>query len=157
MAPLAKLNDGMFDFLIVEKDDKMELVKKQDSLIDIITVDDIIHQMFRIPHDPDIKISQANYSFDLLIEQDNIKQEFRIRVSDIIKSRYNISAASGQEMKFFVTAENDPNILYQTVGVLVTDLLKYKFVTFSYEEFEGIPCNIFSKRYFQNYIHIVIE
>jgi hypothetical protein len=145
------------EFIVIENDGKMEIAKANDVQSKLSTIDDIIYQLHKISYDPTIKISQANYKFDLLIEQDNIKKEFRLRVSDPIKSQYQKSINLDQSMLFFVTADNDPNILYQTIDISMFNLLKHHYFTIPYNGYDGILCNIFSRRYFQNYLHIVIE
>jgi hypothetical protein len=149
--------EGLEDFVVIEKDGKFELVKAEEIRPKIATIDDMIYQLYKISYDPEIKISQANYKFDLLIEQDNIRKEFRLRISDPIKSQYHMRVETDQRMLFYVTAENDPNILYQTIDVSVADLLKHHYFTFPYNGYDGILCNIFARRYFQSYLHIVIE
>ena len=143
------------DFSIVEVDGKKQVVQKQKT-IKIDTIEDIIYQIPKTDADPTIKISQANYIFDLLIEQDNSKKEFRIRLSSAIKDQYDRKSLN-QDMSFYVTAENDPNILYKTLKVHINELLKNHYYTIPYNDFEDTDCNIFSRRYFQQYLHMVIE
>jgi len=143
------------DFSIVEVDGKKQVVQKQKT-IKIDTIEDIIYQIPKTDADPTIKISQANYIFDLLIEQDNSKKEFRIRLSSAIKDQYDRKSLN-QDMSFYVTAENDPNILYKTLKVHINELLKNHYYTIPYNDFEDTYCNIFSRRYFQQYLHMVIE
>ena len=146
---------SMYDFFIVEINGKKQVVQKQKS-IKIDTIDDIIYQISRQLADPNIKISQANYNFDLLVEQDDIKKEFRFRLSSPIKEQYDHKSLN-QIMSFYVTAENDPNILYKTLVVEINQLLTHHYYTIPYDDFEGIDCNIFSRRYFQKYLHMVIK
>jgi hypothetical protein len=146
---------GINDFSVVEIDGEKQIVQKKKT-VKIDTIEDIIYQIPKINSDPNIKISQANYIFDLLIEQDNSKKEFRIRLSSVIKDQYDRKSLN-QDMSFYVTAENDPNILYKTLIVHINELLKNHYYTIPYNDFEGTDCNIFSRRYFQQYLHMVIE
>ena len=142
------------EYQIIEKDSKPTLVKKE--IHNISNVDDNIHQITKRLADPDKKISQVNYQFDMLIEQDNSKKEFRIRVSGSIKDQYRESLYSKQRFLCYVTAENDPNILYKTLDIPLAKLLQYHYYTISYDDYDGTPCNIFSMRYFYNYLHLVV-
>jgi hypothetical protein len=145
------------DYRILEKDGKFQLIKEDRSIEKISKIDDNIHQIPKYLSDPDKKVSQANYQFDLLIEQDNIKKEFRIRISGIIKDQYKQSLGSKQKFLFYVTEENDPNILYKTLDISLSKLLQYHYYTIPYEDYDGTSCNIYSMRYFCNYLHLVIE
>lgn len=146
---------SMHDFFIGEIDGKKQVIQKQRN-IKIDTIDDIIYQIPRYLADPKIKISQANYVFDLLVEQDDIKKEFRFRLSSPIKNQYDRKNVN-QIMCFYVTAENDPNILYKTLTIDINQLLENHYYTVPYDNFEGTECNIFSRRYFQQYSHMVIR
>ena len=148
-------NEYITEYQIIERDSKPTLVKKE--IRNISKVDDNIHQIPKRLADPDKKISQLNYYFDLLIEQDNFKKEFRIRVSGSIKDQYRESLYSKQHFLFYVTAENDPNILYKTLDIPLAKLLQYHYYTISYEDYDGTPCNTFCMRYFYNYLHLVIN
>ena len=150
-------NLSINDYQIVRKDEKFELVKKDKFIDNVPKIDDNIHQIFKRIADPKIKISQVNYSFDMLIEQDNVKKEFRIRVSGVIKDQYYQTSNSTQKLFCYVTAENDPNLLYKTLDIPLAKVLQYHYYTLPYEEYDGTPCNIFSMRYFHNYLHLVIE
>jgi Asp-tRNA(Asn)/Glu-tRNA(Gln) amidotransferase C subunit len=76
-------NLSINDYQVIRKDEKFELVKRDKFIDNVPKIDDNIHQIYKRIADSKIKISQVNYSFDMLIEQDNIKKEFRIRVSEI--------------------------------------------------------------------------
>ena len=143
------------DYQIIERYGKPTLAKKE--IDNISKVDDNIHQILKRLADPDKKISQLNYYFDMLIEQDNSKKEFRIRVSGMIKDQYKESLYSKQRFLCYVTAESDPNILYKTLDIPLAKLLQYHYYTISYDDYDGTPCNIFSMRYFYNYLHLVVE
>ena len=149
-------NISLNEYQVIDTDGKKQLVKKDKPII-IAKIDDNIHQIHKMLYDPDIKISQMNYRFDLLIEQDNIKKEFRIRLSGLIKDQYHQGLISKQQIACYVTAENDPNILYKRLDIPLAKLLQYHYYTIPYDDYDSIPCNIFSMRYFHNYLHLVIE
>jgi len=142
------------EYQIIERDSKPTLVKKE--IKKISNIDDNIHQIPKRLANPDKKISQLNYRFDMLIEQDNSKKEFRIRVSGLIKDQYRESLYSKQRFLCYVTSENDPNILYKTLDIPLDKLLQYHYYTISYDDYDGTPCNIFCMRYFYNYLHLVV-
>lgn len=145
------------DYQIIDTDGTKKLIKKDKSVDNITKIDDTIHQISKKISSPDLKISQANYQFDLLIEQDNIKKEFRIHLSGAMKDQYHLNSNSNQHIFCYVTAENDPNILYKTLDIPLRKLLQLQYYTISYSDYDGTPCNIFSMRYFQNYLHLVTE
>lgn len=151
-----KIELNTSNFLVVERDNKLELIENINRLGQIEMIDDIIYRLPKRNSDPNIKISQANYTYDLMIEQDDQKKEFRLRVSGNIKDQYQNRIDSKQRMIFYVTAENDPNILYKTLDIAIVDLLKHHYYTIAYGDFESGTCNIFSRRFFHNYIHMVI-
>lgn len=150
-------NLNINDYQIIEKEGKRQLVKKDKFIDKISKIDDNIYQIPKRLADPSIKVSQITYQFDILIEQDNIKKEFRIRLSGMIKDQYYQTAESRQVFVCYVTSENDPNVLYKTLDLPLAKLLQYHYYTIPYDDYDGTPCNIFSMRYFQNYLHLVIE
>jgi len=144
------------DYQVIDKDGTNQLVKRL-SIENIAKIDNIVHQIPKRLSNSDIKISQTNYRFDVLIEQDNIKQEFRIRLSGEIKDQYRQDINSKRYLTCYVTAENDPNILYKTLDIPLSKLLQYHYYTIPYDDFKELSCNIFSLRHFNNYLHLVIE
>lgn len=150
------LNINSIEYQIVENDGKIILSKRKQDLDLVGKIDE---KVFLIPREyatPDIVISQVNYRYDMLIEQDNQKREFRIRFSGEIKDQYDFKRSSNQSIFLYVTQENDSTILYQTLSPMISDLLKHKFVTIPFDG-EIDSCNIFSIKHFQRYLHLVIE
>lgn len=145
------------DYQIIDTDGTKKLIKKDKSVDNITKIDDTIHQISKKISSPDLKISQANYQFDLLIEQDNIKKEFRIRLSGMMKDQHKDNIKSTQDFTFYITEENDPNIFFTTLDISLSKLLQYHYYTIPYNDYEDTPSNIFSKKYFSTYLHLVIE
>jgi hypothetical protein len=145
------------DYKVIQKDGIPQLIKRDRSKDTISKVDDNIYQIPKSSAALDKKISQINYQFDMLIEQDNKNKEFRVRVSGIIKDQYKDSVYSKQNFTLYVTEENDPNILFTILDISLSKLLQLQYYTIPYNDYDGTPCNIFSIRYFQNYLHLVIE
>jgi hypothetical protein len=151
-------NDICLDeYYVLEVDGIPKLIKRDRLSESISKIDDNIYQIPKSLADPAIKISQINYQFDLLIEQDNIKKEFRIRLSGMMKDQHKDNVRSKQEFTFYVTEENDPNILFTTLDIRLDKLLQYHYYTIPYDTFDSTRCNIFSKKYFATYLHLVIE
>jgi hypothetical protein len=144
------------DYQVINKDGTKQLVKRKSFEI-ISKIDNIVHQVPKKAANPAIKISRLNYQFDVLVEQDNNKREFRIRLSGEIKDQYQQEINSKRIIVFYVTAENDPNILYKTLDIPLAKLLQYHYYTVPYDDFNDLFCNIFSLRHFNNYLHLVIE
>jgi len=145
------------DYQILDINGNKQLVKRNKSIETISKIDNKIYQIPKKKADLNIKISQANYQFDILVEQDNIKKEFRISLSGRLKDQYHQDLNSKKSIILYITAENDPNILYKTFDIPLNKLLQYHSYTIPYNEFEDISCNIFSIKYFNNYLHLVIE
>ena len=145
------------DYQVIDIDGNKTLVKRNKSIESISKIDDKVHQITKKIADPTIKISQINYRFDVLIEQDNTKREFRIRLSGELKDQYHQESNSKKSIVLYVTAENDPNILYKTLDIPLSKLLQYHYYTIPYNDFDNFSCNIFSMKYFDNYLHLVIE
>ena len=102
-------------------------------------------------------------SYDLLIEQNNKDKKFRIKLAKEFRERFLSSETTRQRVSVYVTAVDDPNILYKTlklsIGQLLTD--EYYKIDFDgksdYNTFKGDDSNIFSMRYFKKYLHVDIS
>ena len=78
------------DYQILDINGNKQLVKRNKSIETISKIDNKIYQIPKKKADLNIKISQANYQFDILVEQDNIKKEFRISLSGRLKDQYHV-------------------------------------------------------------------
>lgn len=145
------------DWQVIEVDGTRQLKPKEKFVDTISKVQDTIHRINKEKANLNKKISHANYQYDLLIEQDNTKKEFRIRVSGAVKEQYSEISQTKQLISCYVTAEDDPYILYKTLEIPLIVLLENEYYTIPYDTFDGTDCNVFAFRYFQNYLHLVIE
>lgn len=143
-------------FQVIEVDNQRVLTRKKINFDSIKKIDDIIYMVPRKDIQQGIEISETNYKFDILIEQDTVKKEFRIRMSGYNRDQYDQKNESKNILVFFVTADNDPTILYKKLEIPVKHLISNKYFSIPYDH--GIDkCNIFSNRYFQDYRHLVIQ
>lgn len=92
--------------------------------------------------------------YDLLIEQDNVKKEFRLSLSDSAKDYY---AREGTTVNFtfFVTLEDDPSILFTAFTVPFKDLLEQQFVSILFGTYNGARSKLYTIKFFQKYLHVV--
>lgn len=126
----------------------------KDLGLEVVRIDDLIYQVPRIVSKK--RITARDRSFDLLIEQNNAKKEFRIKLSRELKERYQGSNPSGV-MHVYVTAVSDPNILYKTLQFNILDLIKHEYYTLHFDDFQGNESNIYALKYFHEYIHVDIR
>lgn len=149
-------NLNKINFQVITVDNKRVLIRRKINFDSLKKIDDIIYKMPRQVITIDTNISETEYNFDILIEQDTIKKEFRIRMSGYNRDQYDHKVESKNILMFYVTADNDPTILYKKLEIPVKDLIREKYVSIEYDN-DIDSCNIFSNRYFQDYIHLVIE
>lgn len=140
----------------IEVDNKRILARKKINFDSIKKIDDIIYKIPREYINSEFEISEIDYKFDILIEQNTIKKEFRIRMSGYNRDQYDHTIESKNVLVFYVTADNDPTILYKKLEIPVKNLISNKYFSISYDT-EIYDCNIFSNRYFQDYKHLVIQ
>jgi len=155
--PLLNINDlNKINFQVIESDNKRTLTRRKINFDLIKKIDDIIYMMPREHIPVGTKISESEYKFDILIEQDTINREFRVRMSGYNRDQYDHKIESKNILVFFVTADNDPTILYKKLEIPVKHLINNKYFSIAYDS-DIDQCNIFSNRYFQDYIHLVIK
>lgn len=155
--PLIGTNDlNKINFQVIESDNKRILIRRKINFDLIKKIDDIIYKMPREHILAGTEISESKYKFDILIEQDTINREFRIRMSGYNRDQYDHKIESKNILVFFVTADNDPTILYKKLEIPVKHLINNKYFSIAYDS-DIDQCNIFSNRYFQDYIHLVIK
>lgn len=132
------------DFQIVFNGGVPSLIKK----IDIAIKFDVNLDIYKIE-----KINQeADLNIDLIIEQDNINRRFIFVLSNNL---FVESLSDDRELIFYVTAENDPNILYQTIRFPVRKLIKTRKLRIFFDGYENKePCNIYTKKIFETNLHL---
>ena len=155
--PLLDVNNlNKINFQVIESDNKRVLVRKKINFDLVKKIDDIIYMLPREYISTVTKVFESEYKFDILIEQDTINREFRIRMSGYNRDQYDHKIESKNILVFFVTADNDPTILYKKLEIPVKNLINNKYFSIAYDN-DIDQCTIFSNRYFQDYIHLVIK
>lgn len=140
-------------YLVLKKGDKVQLTKI-DTISSILgnstNIDDLIYQI------PKVNLNEVNNKedYDLIIEQDNFEKVFRIRLSEETKEKFLRLNSIQQNFSVYVTAANDPNILYKTLEFKINDLIVKDGYVIKFDDFDGESCNLFSIKYFQNYLHV---
>jgi hypothetical protein len=148
-------NISIHSHSIIEVDGK-KTVKKMVNPYKTPVVDDFIHMLPKKQLLPKAKIPKT-YEFDLLIEQDNVKKEFRLRLSKELRSAATNTTEADRKIVMFVTASNDPNILYKTLEVPMASIVNDNFYAIGFDDYDGTPSNIYSIRYFKKYLHLDIR
>ena len=144
------------NYIVVEKNKKMKLIKVDNITIDQFNIDHLIYQVPRIVLENRNQIKKHYY--DIVIEQNNKDRVFRLKFSPETKEKFLTQVNLRQlSLAIYVTSENDPHILYQTLEFKIHDLLDHQYYTIQYNDFDGSPCNLFSRKYFQTYLHADIR
>jgi hypothetical protein len=103
------------------------------------------------------KVTQRDYKFDLLIEQDDIAQQFRIRLSTKLKKQFGKLHDFNETIKVYVTEENDPNILHQTLKFNIKNLINATSFIIAYNNFNGGDCSLYGYEHFATNLHIEVK
>lgn len=139
---------------IIDPNEK-KLKKIEDELIQIKTIDDYIYEIPKVISDR--RLTYADRSFDLLIEQNNSLKEFRIKLSKNLKEKFSLQNMFSQDMAVYVTEISDPNILYKTLKFSFGDVIFNEYYTIPFEDFKGNATNVYALRYFENYLHVDVR
>lgn len=122
------------------------------DVIEVCTIDTFIYE---IPKIETLKrITYEDHPFDLLIEQNNPLREFKIKLSKNLRESLALKNIFSQEMFVYVTAINDPNILYKTLKFTFGDVIYNEYFTIPFEDFDGYKSNVYAFRYFEKYLHV---
>lgn len=148
---LDKFNPSDYRVLNVEK--KLKLIKNERSQFNIKNVIHLIPKVI-INNKNQIK----NYQYDIIIEQNNKDRVFQLKLSTDTKEKFILQKSlKDLRLNVYVTAENDPHILYQTLEFKIEDLLKNGYHKIPFDDFNEGKCNLFSNKYFQEYLHVDIQ
>lgn len=144
------------EYFITNKDNKAKLVKRIDKEFEKLNVDALVYQIPKIAVENRRQAKQ--YSFDILIEQNNKDKCFYLRISSEVHEKFSSQRnLTSLVFNFYVTAENDPNILYQTLEFKMSDLISNEYYTIEFDGFIEEKCNIFTRKYFQTYLHVDVR
>lgn len=161
--PFIEMTLDNFDFAAKDFDSvnyRVNLTEKTldkivDNLLDLKKIDDFIYEVPKM--ESEVRITYADRPFDLLIEQNNPLKEFRIKLSKLLRDKFILQDRNFQKIFVYVTATNDPNILYKTLQFTFGDLIKNEYYTIKYDDFNGSPANIYAFKYFEDYLHVDIR
>lgn len=150
------LSDPSFtisNYRVMVEEKKLE--KIEEKVIPISKIADFIYEIPKIVSKD--RITYKDRPFDLLIEQNNPLREFRIKLSKPLKEKFALQGKNNQAMHVYVTALNDPNILYKTLKFTFGELIQHEYYTLSFDDFNGDMANVYALKYFQDYIHVDIR
>jgi len=145
-------NISMHSHSVVEIDGE-KTIKKIVNPYKTPAVDEFIHRIPKEQIKPRAKVTKS-YEFDLLIEQDNAKKEFRLRLSKELRSAAAGTPEADRKIVMFVTASGDPNILYKTLEIPMSKLVNDEFSVVEFGDYDGTKSNVYSIRYFKKYLHL---
>lgn len=103
----------------------------------------------------------ADYERDINIVQNFEKQCWEVYLGHEVKRSLEVTNYRANERLYFsITAKHDPNILYRTIEFSLNDLLAKTVPNFKFEndfEFNGEEVSIYTPKYFESYLHEIIE
>ena len=149
----ADCKKSMDDYIVVPSDtseSKFEIKFKHSSALESFNVDDSIHQ-----------ITKKHTTTKLLfaIVQDTKKGQWKVKISDDLKNLLNSTTFyKDKKHHLFVTQENDPNFLLDTLVVNFGELLSGQtyIIESANKEVAQIPnVSVYCGKAFENYKHIV--
>jgi len=129
-----------------------KIKKFESTVIQITTIDSYIYEIPKVKSKT--RLTNADVDFDLLIEQNNPLKVFRIKLSRALRDKFLLQNVLSNEMSVYVTAINDPNILYKTLHFKFEDVINNDYHTIQFDDFAGDSANIYALRYFENYLHV---
>jgi hypothetical protein len=142
------------DYLVTNHGSEPILIKKETLFLKYFNnIDDVIHRIEKeTVFDNDI-----NIKYDLLIEQNFIKNHFRFKLNDYLKKIYNSQIFKDKIIELYATDINDPHILYKTIKLNMLELVKNTSIIISFDENTKQDINFYTSRYFPKYIHVVVK
>jgi hypothetical protein len=139
------------DYIVIDQDGIKRIVKKQQ----VYNSSDVFTSIPVTFASKDVIISEANYTFDILFDQNNFEETLTIRLSGALRDQYQNNLNLKRKFGFYITADNDPNILYRSIIVSLSDLINNTFYKIDLKNIDDEIYSIFLKKYFTNYIHVV--
>lgn len=127
------------------KKKQLEMVDLHKEIFDGSSVNDFIYEI------PETKVNDA----DITIEQDLPNTCWRFTLGKTLKRNLrNKGVKLNSKLKFSITAKHDPNILYKTLSVDFSQVLRNNSVVLPFDSsFESteFPLSIFTARKFDSY------
>jgi hypothetical protein len=147
-------NRDLNNYRVIEKQGEFKLVKK-DNIIIKYDVDNDIHLIKKISKEE----FEKDTDFDILIRQERKLKKLKkihIELSKELVFKLSQSWVENERMVvMFITAENDPNILYSTVKFKLQDLIDAGVLAIQLTGYDpSLPCDIVTKKIFNNYKHL---
>lgn len=149
--------DNLENYKIVFSPDDKDFVfiKKEDEEETLETIDEII---FKIPFITDTSYPLQHDPFnDITVIQDYTDTCWKIYINALlIKSLKSKHLYFDKEFHFYITAYNDPNILYKTMIIPMKELLEnsYFIIPFDFLDYSETKISIFTRKIFTKYQHI---
>lgn len=150
---LSKLDITKYRIVLENGKNKLEKIVIHEAAI--TKINDFIYQIPKVVSD--VRITADTQYFDLLIEQNNPLKEFRIKLSKMLREKFSLQSKDSQVIYLYVTAVNDPNILYKTLKCTIGQLIANEYYTLNFDDFQGDDVNIFGLKYFEEYLHVDIR
>lgn len=144
-------NFNIEDYCVLNDNNQMKLVKIEQSLV----LDRLVNIKYFAYEIPKI-LTHTKYEItdkDIIIEQNSWDKEFKISLSKEWIDMFGDSKNLRNDITLYVTAEQDPNILYKILNCSVETLIDHP-VIIEYDEFVDCPCSIYGTKYFEKYIHV---
>lgn len=116
---------------------------------------------YRLPTNTNVPVSNTSSNNDIIIQQDLINKEWKLKISTDTKNfLINTTNPSNETLYFSVTSKFDPNILIRSLEVVLSDLISNDTtsIPFRYEvESSNDNISIYTAKYFNNYIHEIVQ
>ena len=152
-------NIDLNKYVVITRLDQKVIIKRAfDSIDSISNIDDMIYRIPSIVLTESLDVPEQDYySYDLLIEQDLIKNEVRFRFSNDLRQQFKTPIFQEKTVDLFLTNPQDPNILHSIYSVSLFDLCNHWYYTLPLDNYDGELRDFYTKRYFTNYIHMIIK
>ena len=145
------------EYIIFSDTSSKKLVLK--AVNDIKTYNTSSVMCYRLPVIKDSSTVDEE-STDIIVRQDLINKEWKIKITPATKNfLISTTTPSNETLYFSVTSKFDPNILYRSLEVNASNLI-YNAVSIPFKyDVEGNKDNIsiYTAKYFDNYIHEIIQ
>lgn len=99
--------------------------------------------------------------YELHVCQNHRQDQWEIYLNSYVKNKLIKSNYLGNELLFFsITQKHDPSFLFRSIKIKVSDLLSGSAITIPYQydwEYKKKDVSIFTPKYFNSYIHEILE
>lgn len=137
------------DYCVLNENNHMKLVKLEKIFEKILNIKEVIYEVPKVSTYKPYEITDE----DVIIEQNSWNKNFKITLSKKWIDMFGHLKNLRKNITLYVTAEQDPNVLFKILNVPIEKLIDYP-VIIKYEDFIDRPCSIYGTKYFEKYIHI---